>query len=187
MALNLAPRQVWAWLNDPATRKWTSITTLAAAAVILSFVLVWTWTGAVHPSAAKCSNAPARVTKIPQLIDILACIVAFLLGRITARPKIQSRRQLRDWTTGGANAHQLGQSRARAAVVTQAGLTSALFLFTFLFAFEAITLANNVWPITYYLRCANEAAPWRTLTAAFAFCFLAGRWLWLPRTPEEET
>lgn len=114
MALNLAPRQGWAWLNDPATRKWTSITTVVAAAVTLSFVLVWTWTEAVHPSAAKCSNAPARVNKIPQLIDILACIVAFILGRITARPKIQSRRQLKDWTTGRANTHQLGQSRARA-------------------------------------------------------------------------
>lgn len=138
MALNLAPRQVWAWLNDPATRKWTSITTVVAAAVTLSFVLVWTWTEAVHPSAAKCSNAPARVNKIPQLVDILACIVAFILGRITARPKIQSRRQLKDWTTGRANTHQLGQSLARAAVVTPAALTSVLFIFTFLFAFETI-------------------------------------------------
>ncbi len=187
MALGLTSRQPWNWLNDPATRKWTSITTLVGAAVILLLVLVWTWTGAVHPSAAKCSNAPARVTKIPQLVDVLVCVAAFVLGRVTARPRIHRRGQLKDWTIDGPNAHQLHESRARAAVWTQAALTSALFLFTFLFAFEAITLANSVWPITYYLRCANEAAPWRTLMAAFAFCFLAGRWLWLPRTPEEET
>ena len=66
-------------------------------------------------------------------------------------------------------------------------MTAAVLLIMFLLAFETLTLGLSVWPITYYTRCVNEAARLRALAGAFAFCFLAGRWLWLPEPPKDET
>ncbi len=189
MALATTPRQFWGWLNDTGTRKWVSILTLAAASWVLLLVLVWTIWALVQPSAARCSNAPSRVTSIPQLTEVVICAAGFVLGRLTARPKIRAREELRDPTVepGILPLAVLPERRARAAVWAQATLTAALFIITFLLAFETLTLARSVWPITYYMRCANEAAPWRALAAAFAFCFLAGRWLWLPESPRDQT
>jgi hypothetical protein len=189
MALAVAPRRLWGWLNDAKTRKWMSILTLAAAWLVLLLVLVWTGMAVTQPSSARCSNAPARVTSIPQLTEVVICVAGFVLGRLTARPKIRRRRELMDSTVEreGLPLPRADVKRARAGVWAQASLTAALLLITFLLAFETLTLALSVWPITYYTRCANEAAPLRTVAGAFAFCFLAGRWLWLPETPKDET
>ena len=166
-------------LNDPTFRKWLSIVTLCAAGLVLVVVLIWTANAALSPKAAGCHNAPLRVTRAPQLAGVLICVVGFVFGRITARPKIGRRADLKSGTSEKDDA-----SRVRAAVVTQSALTAALFFIACLIAFEAVTLRSDVWPITFYMRCASEAATWQTLVAAFAFCFLAGRWLWLPTTPE---
>jgi hypothetical protein len=158
-----------------------SIAFLGLAIGILALVMVWTLTAAVNPAAAGCHNAPLRVTRAPQVLGILVCIGGFVLGRITARPKVDSRDKVRSWvrdrhdTTG----------HARAAVFVQACLVAALLFIACLIAFEAVTLNRGVWPITYYMRCASEAATWQTLAAAFAFSLLTGRWMWLPTTPKD--
>jgi NAD/NADP transhydrogenase beta subunit len=148
---------------------------------LLTLVLFWIVVAAVNPSAAACHNAPLRVTRVPQLVAVLICVAGFVLGRVTARPKVRLRTELKTPVTA-SNDHE---SRLRLAVLMQAGLTGAMLFIACLIAFEAITLASDVWPITYYMRCAAEAASWQALTAAFAFCFLTGRWMWLPTTPED--
>lgn len=158
-----------------------SITFLGLALVILAFVVVWTLTAAFNPSAAGCHNAPLRITRAPQLFGILVCVAGFVVGRVTARPKIDSRSQVRSWVDAG----QRVEDHARAGVFVQACLVLALFFIASLIAFEATTLNAGVWPITYYMRCASEAATWQTLAAAFAFCLLTGRWMWLPATPKD--
>jgi hypothetical protein len=158
-----------------------SVVFLGLAALILLLVLVWTVTAAGSPSAAGCHNAPLRVTRVPQLVGILICVAGFVLGRITARPKVDSRSQVRSWVRDRRDR----SGNARAAILVSASLTAALLFITFLIAFEAITLNRGVWPITYYMRCASEAATWQTLAAAFAFCLLTGRWMWLPTTPKD--
>jgi len=160
-------------------RKWLSIITLSAAGGALLLVLFWIVTAATSPAAAGCHNAPLRITRYPQLVGVLVCAAGFVLGRVTARPKIGARSDLKSWTEGAED--EAGE--AKASLLTQSALTAALFFIACLIAFETVTLANSVWPITYYLRCASEAATWQTLVAGFAFCFLAGRWLWLPATP----
>ena len=169
-------------INNPPLRAALSTGFLVIAAVILLAVFVFTWIAAANPSAAGCHNAPLRITRDPQWVGIFVCIAGFVVGRLTARPKITSRHQLRSPVEGPE--HKI-EARARFAVLIQASLTGALFFIAFLLSFEAVTLNGGVWPITYYLRCANEAATWQTLAAAFAFCLLAGRWLWLPTTPED--
>lgn len=165
---------------QPDFRKWLSIVTLTAAGGMLLLVLYWIVSAAISPAAAGCHNAPLRVTRFPQVGGVLICSAGFILGRVTARPKIDARSDLKSWTDSAED--EVGE--ARASLLTQSALTVALFFIACLIAFEAVTLANSVWPITYYLRCASEAATWQTLVAGFAFCFLAGRWLWLPMTPE---
>ena len=120
-------------------------------------------------------------TRVPQRVAILVCVLGFVLGRITARPKVVARNQLQS----GVADRQDVEARGQASVLVQAALTGALLLITCLLAFEAVTVASHIWPITYYLRCANEAATYPALAAAFAFWLLAGRWLWLPTTPRD--
>jgi hypothetical protein len=160
---------------------WLSVAFLAVALGVLVLVAAWILMAAANPGAARCHNAPLTTAGYPQLLAVLVAVTGFALGRVTARPKVRQRRQVRSWVRD----HLDPRARARAALITQGALTAALLFAASLMAFEAATLATHVWPITYYLRCANEAAPVRTLLAAAAFCFLAGRWLWLPTTPEE--
>lgn len=186
MALAAAPQRALDVLNHEGVRRWTSIVTLGLAALALVYVGVTVVSGVLQPSAARCGNPPARVTSIPQLIEVLLCAASFVLGRLTARPKVRTREELRRRMRRGDLDDQAPEDRVRTAIWLQGGLTAALLLITLLLAFETVTLALTVWPITFYLRCAAEAAPWRTVIAASAFCFLAGRWLWLPEPPEEE-
>ena len=167
-------------MNTPGYRLWLSIGGLAAAGSVVVLVLIWTFSAALSLGSATCHNAPLRQTQLPQLVGVGVALAGFLLGRVTARPKVDRRSEIRSWAPAEDN-----RNRAAAALATQAALVAALLFFGVLMAFETVTLASHVWPITYYLRCASEAAPYRTLVAAFAFCFLAGRWLWLPSTAEE--
>ena len=165
-------------------RRRLSIVTLIGACAIFAVMVGWATVAAAYPAAVRCTNPPTRTTSIPQEIEALFCVIALVLGRVTARPKIQVRSDLRD-----AAAERSGiaadRSRARAALWAQAGLMGALLLITWLFAYEATALHLVVWPITYDLRCANQAVPVPTIGIALAFCFLAGRWLWLPQPPKE--
>lgn len=48
-------------------------------------------------------------------------------------------------------------------------------------AYETFALAtSSVWPITFYVRCANVVAPWWTLVGLAAVSGLLGHWLWQP-------
>lgn len=158
-----------------------SVAFLALAIAILALVVVWTVTAAIAPGAVGCHNAPLRVTRVPQLAGVLICVAGFVIGRITARPKIESRSELRSWVGDHSNEREHG----RASIFVQACMVAALLFIACLIAFEATTLGHHVWPITYYMRCASEAASWQALAAAFAFCLLTGRWMWLPATPKD--
>lgn len=161
-------------------RWWTSVAGLLVMTATFGLAAYWILSALLNPGAAGCHNAPLRDSSLPQLIGVLASSVGFIAGRISARPRVSERSQLSSRVTGADD-----RDRAHFSVVTHGALTSALLFIAVLMAFEAITLATSVWPITYYLRCANEAATVRTLVGAFAFCFLAGRWLWLPAPPPE--
>jgi hypothetical protein len=171
-------------IADPTFRSWLSTAFLVLAALMLGAVFVFTWSAALNPSAAGCHNAPFRVTRFPQWVGIAVCVGGFVLGRVTARPRIVSRKELHSPVADG-RPHPAEQHE-NFALLIQASLTAALLFIGFLIAFEAVTLGSGVWPITYFMRCASESASWQTLVAAGAFCILAGRWLWLPAIPRDE-
>lgn len=159
-------------------RWWMSVAGLLGAIAIFVVAAWWIVSALLNPGAAGCHNAPLRDSSFPQWVGVLVSSAAFVAGRVTARPRLADRSVI------SAKVGPDVKQRARFAVVTQGYLTAALLFIAVLMAFEAITLASSVWPITYYLRCANEAATVRALIGAAAFCFLAGRWLWLPAPPE---
>jgi uncharacterized membrane protein len=175
---------VGALVADPTFRKWLSTVFLVLAGLVLLLVFAFTWSAALSPSPAGCHNAPLRVTRFPQWVGIAVCIAGFVLGRVTARPRIVSRRELRSPVEDGQK--HTPEQRENFALLVQGSLTAALLFIGFLIAFEAVTLGSGVWPITYFMRCASEAGSWQALLAAGAFCVLAGRWLWLPAVPKDE-
>jgi|SRR5579859_4142217 len=172
-----------AWIADARKlgwRDWVSIAWLAAALVVLGVALVMIWIEAAHPSTTSCHNPPVKmIPGYSQLTGIAACIAGLVVGRVFTRPVVSSRTELNDRLVPTRDSHK----HAHYALLTQASLTAALLFITFLVTYESLTLWRQVWPITYYMRCAAEAATWQTYTVAFFFCLLVGRWLWLPKTP----
>jgi len=159
---------------------WLSIVLLSAAVLCLGIALYWIWTAAGQPSASGCHNPPHKVIRESQYVGIAISIAGLVAGRVIARPVITLRSEL---NARLALPHE-HQRHMRYALLTQAVLTGALLFISFLVAFESLTLWRGVWPITYYTRCAAEAATWQTYIGAFVLCFLIGRWLWLPKTPK---
>src|SRR5262245_18648642 len=78
-------------VTDEELRRVTSILFLAAAAAVLCYTVYWTATALFQPVAAKCTNPPSRTTSVPQLVEVLACFASYVLGRLTARPKLRTR------------------------------------------------------------------------------------------------
>lgn len=167
-----------AWVSDArrlSPRDWVSIAGLALAIAVLLLALVWIWTAAAHPADVGCHNAPLKMVRNPQLVGIGICLAGLVVGRLSTRRVVVSR-----------NALDAGDplTRARYALLSRVASTAALLFITFLMTYEAVTLYANVWPITYYMRCAAEAATWETYVVAFFFSLLVGRWLWLPAAPK---
>jgi hypothetical protein len=71
----------------------------------------------------------------------------------------------------------------RAAAILQGALMAFLLLVMGLLGYETYALANmnTYWPITYYVRCANEFATLPTTAGACVVSFLLGQWLWYPQ------
>jgi len=147
---------------------------LLAAAVGLAVLLVIATVYLVRAHTAVCNpNFPARRSDYPSWWFVFAGIGAFVLGSLTATVGIkrQSRSQ-----------KELGEGQwasRRAVVAVNLGVAIFLFLVTILMAIEAWTLGHGVWPITYYVRCANDAGPLISLVGVAIFAYIIGRWMWV--------
>ena len=147
---------------------------LVAAAVGLAVLLVIAAVYLLRSHAPVCNpNFPARRGDYPSWVYVFAAIAAFVLGSLTATVGIkrQSRSQ-----------KELGEGQwasQRAVVAVNLGVAIFLFLVTILMVIEAWTLGHGVWPITYYVRCANDAGPLISLVAVASFAYIIGRWMWV--------
>src|SRR5712691_9664463 len=147
---------------------------LVAAAVGLAVLLVIAVVYLVRSHAPVCdTNFPARRGDYPSWVYVFAAIAAFILGSLTAQIGIQRQ---------GRSQKELGEGQwasQRAVVAVNLGVTIFLFLVTILMLIEAWTLGHVVWPITYYVRCANDAGPLIALVGVAAFAYIIGRWMWV--------
>lgn len=151
---------------------------LAAAGLILyglGSAFLYTATHAGPP----CSNPPALNASPPQLVVIGICVVAFVLGHLAARLQPVDPQHLAAPAAAASEPEQ--RRRAGQALLIQALVLLFLLEVVALLLFEVVALSSGRWPITYYVRCAYNAAGWPTTLAAAAITFLFGRWLWLPR------
>jgi hypothetical protein len=147
------------------------------------------------PSFAACSTGtssgpPLQPVPPPLAPPVLGwrglllavCLAGFLGGHL--------------WGAGRGHRHAV---RGHPEHVTLAPPNTGLqFVLVGLFAFGAVALvyetiavagvgANpDLWPITYYVRCAHDVATWPTLAGALIVAILVGHWLgYQPRTTRQ--
>jgi hypothetical protein len=159
---------------------WISVVLLLVAFALLVWGMVSAVSYTLSHTGPPCTNPPQREAYPPQLVVVGVCLLAFVLGHLSARwqyvdPKHAQRHQdLREAD------HPETDPRKRDALIIQTLLLVFLVEVIGLLIIEAVTLSQNVWPITYYVRCAYDAAGVQSMAAAASILFLVGRWFWLP-------
>lgn len=155
---------------------------MGATALSLLGLIVWVAVASLTLHGAPCHNPPARVGQWPPWVIVTLCIAFFGLGHLAGywrdpgeRPAAGPAQHSRTW-------------RMRAAAILQGALMAFLLLVVALLGYETYALAsmNVYWPITYYVRCANEFATLPTTAGACAMCFLLGQWLWYPQRGKDK-
>ncbi|GEM_PF-2378180 len=159
---------------------WISVVLLLVAFALLVWGMVSAVSYTLTHTGPPCTNPPQREASPPQWVMVGVCLLAFVLGHLTARwqsidPKHSQRhKNLREVD------HPETDPRKREALIIQTLLLVFLVEVIGLLIIEAVTLSQNVWPITYYVRCAYDAAGVQSMAAAASILFLVGRWFWLP-------
>lgn len=181
----LAPlTQVWPVDRKSGTElgRVLAVVALAGAGGLLVLGLVLAGSYALTHAGPPCTNPPQRESNPAQWVVVGICLVAFVTGHMTARwqrvDPSRTRRHLEPTDPPDKD------PRKREALIVQALLLAFLLEIVGLLIIEVTTLSNGVWPITYYVRCAYDAAGWPSTATAAAILFLAGRWFWLPPRKE---
>jgi hypothetical protein len=160
-----------------------SLLLLAVAGAVLIYAVWLAGTYTFTHAGPPCTNPPQRESNPAQLVVVAICLVTFAAGHLTTRWQeinhrlLQRHRTPKDSTSRKAPDED---KRKKDALIIQALLLVFLLEIIGLLVIEMTTLSNGVWPITYYVRCAYDAAGWPSTAAAAAIMFLVGRWFWLP-------
>ena len=160
--------------------RWVSIGLLSATGLILVWAMISAVSYTVAHTSPPCSNPPRLDSDPPQLAVVSLGLMAFALGHLTARWQAVDPKHVRRRTRASSIPPE-NDRRRRDALVIQALLLAFLLEMLGLLIIEIVTLSRGVWPITFYVRCAYDAAGWQSTLAAAAVLFLVGRWFWLPR------
>jgi hypothetical protein len=151
------------------------------ALVLLVFSILISAAAAQHVNGSPCGDPPQRISPsfpYPLVIVILCCGSA-LLGRLAG--------YLREPVTNKPRVGEAPPSQDRwRAGLAQFWVSIFLLVCVACLAFETFSLAVGIWPITYYVRCANDYLPLPTIGGACITAFLLGHWLWFPAREGEE-
>jgi hypothetical protein len=157
-----------------------SLTMLLGIAILLLALSIWVGSGAAqHMNGSPCDNPPSRVSpKFPYPLPIVVLVCgAALLGRLAGYLRAPATRPR---GSAGTATSAAGWRLALA----QFWVAFFLLVCAALLAFETFTLAVGIWPITFYVRCANDYLPLPTIAGACLTAFLLGHWLWFPSRDE---
>ena len=117
-------------------------------------------------TSSPCGTVPPVHGVIPGGVLAGAAFGSFVIGGFVGA-----------WRTAAAGA----QETESADVAVHAVLLLLLAVTVVALAYETFALATgSVWPITFYVRCANVVAPWWTLVGLASVSGLLGHWLWQP-------
>jgi hypothetical protein len=78
------------------------------------------------------------------------------------------------------------QARTEVAVASAVQVQIALFVFltvafiALFYEFWGVYNNNDPWPLTFFVRCINNAASIQTLALTLVFAFILGQWFWFP-------
>ncbi|HEY8644080.1 MAG TPA: hypothetical protein VIO84_15105 [Candidatus Dormibacteraeota bacterium] len=161
----------------PSVTRWLALLLLLAAGVVLVWTLGSAFTYTLGHPGPPCPNPPQRQADPPQGVVVLLCVAGFVIGHLTSRWQLVESTQQGALETGSrqTDAHEIRQL-----LILQAILLLFLLEVVGLLVIQVVTLSRGAWPITYYVRCAYDAAGWPTTAAATSITFLVGRWFWLP-------
>jgi hypothetical protein len=163
--------------GTPGLTRWVALLLLLAAGVVLVWTLGSAFTYTLNHPGPPCSNPPQRQADPAQGVVVLLCLAGFVVGHLTSRWQVVDEKHQRALGTVARHTHS---HHARQLLIVQAILLLFLLEVAALLVIEAVTLSRGVWPITFYIRCAYNAAGWPTTAAATSITFLVGRWFWLP-------
>jgi hypothetical protein len=158
---------------EPAPPSWWSWVFWAAAAGLAVLFAFAAWHLVSSHSPVCDAIFPARRSGYPSSLFVFAGIAAFVLGSLTSQYQIQHHERKQQ---------ELGEGQwanPSAVLAINIGVAAFLFLTTLLMIYEAWTLGTGRWPITYFVRCANDAGPLITLVGVVGFAFIIGRWMWV--------
>ena len=132
----------------------------ATAALFVRVLLTSTLT------SSPCGTVPPVHGVLPSTVLAAAAIASFVVGGAVGA-----------WRTAAA-----GTSESESAdVAVHAVLVLLLAVTVVALGYETFALATAaVWPITFFVRCADVVAPWWTLLGLASTSGLLGHWLWQP-------
>ncbi len=156
--------------------------------LLLPGIAVWTLFATRGMSTEPCGwpDPPFR-GPIHPLIIVGACGLSFLAGHLFGYVR-DSRHEPIERTR-----HSIQPGDAILALDTKRSLQGSLLMQSFvslflvivvvLLVYETVSLIRfpRLWPITYYVRCANVVDAGWTLAGACLVCALAGHWFWHPK------
>jgi hypothetical protein len=137
--------------------------------------------GIVRVDATACQIAVGKPPEQPPGLPwwgwlmAAAGIAAFTAGHITSRLRNES------WIHGEGDR----AAARRGSMIAHSVLVGVLGVLTVLAAYESASVAvvpadPRFWPISYFVRCANDVSPVTTLVALAVISFLLGHWLGRP-------
>jgi len=156
--------------------------------LVLPIVAIWALKASNGMSTEPCGwPDPPTEGSIPPLLILAACSVSFVLGHLFTYVREADQDPV-------AEAHRLPRHRVedddrlkgrtrrslQGNVLMQGFVVVFLATIFALLVYETVSLLQfpRLWPITYYVRCANVVAPWWTLAGACVVSALAGHWFW---------
>ena len=165
-------------LGSAAIGPWAILSLLVAAAALF---LV---TGRIHPwevQACITMEGPPPPQPPPPTPDWwrwaipATCVVALAVGHATSHVRSRLEEVRSSDPASALRGSRIVQSTVVAFLAVGVGLS----------IYEALSVVPDVapptfWPISYYVRCANDVAPYPTLLGAAIMAFVLGHWFCHP-------
>ena len=151
------------------------LTGVAIALLYLVFLSTQKVLGQGSPCGLNPSEMPANPFLANQFGTVALCVACLAAGSFASYagriPRLLKIRGLQGLVLGGTKDLPKAQGRV------QVGLFLLLLFACGALLYESIAVLQEIWPVTEYVRCGNDASPIRTAFFAGALCLLLGNWL----------
>jgi hypothetical protein len=155
---------------------------VAALLVVLLYLTTQRILGQASPCGLSPSEEPANPFLANQFGTAALCFgclavgsLASFLGKI---PRLLKIRGLEGLFLGGTKDAPIAR------VLVQLGLFLLLLFGSGALIFESFAIYKDIWPVTFYVRCGNDASPIEAALFAGGICLLLGNWLWHAAPPK---